>query len=101
MTKLRKLTFSIERIEISPPPPQPRMHLMPTLRTIKIELPTRRINSREEKTKIDLRPLTKTVTPRFPKSKESMTREKELMEDSSRPSPLSEIFVEKLQNQLI
>ena len=54
----------------------------------------RRINSREEKTKIDLRILTIIFKLRFPRSKESMTREKELMADSSRPSPLSDLIVE-------
>ena len=99
MTKLRKLTFSIERIEILPPPPQPEKHLMLTLRTTKIELPTRRINLREEKTKIDLRPLIRTAPPRFPKSKASMTREKELMADFSRLLLLSDLIVDPMQNQ--
>merc|ERR1719498_782968 len=94
MTKLRRLTSLIERTEISLPPLLLRRHLIPTSRTIKIELLMRRINLREVKTKIDSRLSTRTARLRFLKSKESMTREKEPTADSSRPLLHSENFAE-------
>merc|ERR1719329_1517873 len=94
MTKLRRLTSLIERTETSLLPLLIRRHLIPTSRTIKIELLMRRINSREDKTRIDSRLSTRTVRLRYPKSKESMMREKEPTADSSRALLHSENFAE-------
>ena len=54
------------------------------------EMFTRRISSREDRTKIDSSSSTRTPLPRPLRSKVSTTREREPMEDSSKPSPHSE-----------
>jgi len=54
----------------------------------------RRINSREEKTKIDSEKLTITQPRRLPRSSPAMTREKEETEDFLRDSHPSDLIVE-------
>merc|ERR1711988_685588 len=66
-----------------------------------IELPGRRINSREVRTRTDTSSETRRPLPRPPKSKESMTREKEPTEDSSRPSPHEQLLIESSMQKSI
>merc|ERR1711981_177047 len=53
MIRLRRPLSRLESREISMPPPLPRLLLMPTLLPTKRELLMRRINWREDRTKID------------------------------------------------
>jgi|TARA_B110000977_G_scaffold58753_1_gene79836 hypothetical protein len=86
MTTSKRSTFLIERTETSLQPRKPRISLMPALSPTKIELPGRRINSKEVRTKTDSEKLTITLPKRPQRSNPAMTREKEETVDSSRPS---------------
>merc|ERR1711981_1547100 len=79
MIRLPRPSLKLESREISMPLPLPRLPLMPTLRPTKRELLLRRINWREDKTKIDSSSSTRIPLPRPPKFRANMTKEREPM----------------------
>merc|ERR1711881_607257 len=81
MIRLQRPLLRPESKEISMLPLLLRRHLMPTLPPTKRELLMRRINWREDRTKIDLSSLTRTPPPRLPKFRANMTKEREQMPD--------------------
>merc|ERR1719453_1479485 len=88
--KTRWFTIKLLRTEldgITKPLLLPRTPLMPTRLPTEPELPMRRINSSEDKTRTETRNSVRTTEPKCPESRTSTTRERPPTPDSRRPSP--------------